>query len=508
MRYIVFLCLMLWSGWGVAASSSFRVGSQDEFDGIQNWLDNAMNSGEDSLLIQLDPGIYFFHEGHLNMSGINRPTCIRILGKDAFLVGADKGEGYRWENGYVDLENRCPVDVRNPVKQAGFWPIPCLFKKGLYRIPCEEPDLDSEEAEGVRVILSQWFFGAVYDVEKIKDGWLYFHKTERGMTRLWTEFRFGRCRPRYILCIPPDKTDLHTCTESNFLTMEDCRIQSFSMEGITFLGNGAGAPLIGIRNLQADEVRVSYCRFEGIRSQVIEVETTDHFRLTDNLFRDCYLGAVHLYADTHDALIQSNRFLNNGIQMTNTPIVLCQGEDFVVRDNFFEDFAYSAIGVGLHFSDSTGCVTSGIVEENEICMSDSFRSGVQRELIDGGAIYVWTQNQDVTIRRNYIHDIDGPHGNRGIFADDGAVNVEITDNLLLNIAGGRGIDLRRAFRVERKRNSYIHQVNVGNRMAGNILDGRCRFFVRRGDSTSVCGENQYVKRGVDRTDIIRQWKGK
>ena len=507
-----FLCILfgiLCSGWFSAASDSFRVGDQEGFDGLQARIDRALDAGEDTVLVQLAPGVYFFHEDHLTLSGIDRPGCsVRIIGEDVFLVGGNREAGYRWENGYVDLENRRPVDVRNPVKRAGFWPVPCLFRKGMYKIPCKEPDMDGKEATGVRIILSQWFFGAVYEVEKIKNGWLYFRKKERGRTRLWTELRFGRCRPRYILCIPPERTDLHACTESAFLALEDCRLRSFSMEGITFLGNGAGAPLIHIRNVRSDTVRVSDCRFEGIRSQVFEVEGTDRFLLLDNLFRGCYLGVVHLSSDTKDALIQGNRFLDNGIQMTNIPVVLCQGLDFVVRDNLFEDFAYSAIGVGLHFTDSHGCITSGKVEENEICMSESFRSGVPRELIDGGAIYVWTMNRDVCIRHNYIHDIDGPHGNRGIFADDGAVNVEISDNLLLNILGGRGIDLRRAFRVERKRNSVIRRVNVGNRMSGNILDGRCRFFIRRGDPTSFRGKNRHVPQDADREEIIRQWKGK
>lgn len=492
---------------GLLFALFIRVAHQQDFDALQSRIDSLLHQGEECVEVLLEPGTYFFREGHVLLSDYNAPEAeIRFTGRDVILVGDDNGRGYHWENGYVDLENLCPVDVRNPVRQAGFWPVPCLFQRGLYKIPCKDPDLDKEEAKGVRVILSQWFFGAVYDVEKIQDGWMYFRKTERGRTRLWSELRFGRCRPRYILCIPPKRTDLHACSESAFLQVKDCHLKSVSLEGITFLGNGAGNPLVRFTDVQADTVRVSGCRFEGLRSQGIEVKGTDHFRLTNNLFRDCFLGAVHLSADTRDALVQGNRFLNNGIQMTNAPIVLCQGEDFVVRNNYFEDFAYSAIGVGLHFTDGAGCVSSGKVEENEICMSETFRRGVPRELIDGGAIYVWTQNRDVHIRRNYIHDIDGPHGNRGIFADDGAVNVDISDNLLLNITGGRGIDLRRAFRVQRKKGSVIRKVNIGNRMDANVLDNRCRFFVRRKDKTSFKGENRLLPKGYDRDAVVLEWK--
>ena len=138
--------------------------------------------------------------------------------------------------------------------------------------------------------------------------------------------------------------------------MSKGHLKSFSLEGITLLGNGAGNPLLSVTHVQADTVRVSDCRFEGLRSQGIEVKGTDHFILMNSLFRKCFLGAVQLSADTRDAQVQGNRFLDNGIQMTNAPIVLCQGEDFVIRGNYFEDFAYAAIGVGLHFTDSAGCV--------------------------------------------------------------------------------------------------------------------------------------------------------
>ena len=139
-------------------------------------------------------------------------------------------------------------------------------------------------------------------------------------------------------------------------------------------------------------------------------------------------------------------------------------------------------------------------------MSEHFRNQVHRELIDGGAIYVWTQNQKVSIRNNFIHDLDGPHGNKGIFADDGAVGVEIAGNLLLAVHGGRCIDLRKALRVERKRTSHIRRVNVRNRMDGNTLDGRCRFYFRKGDPGSFVGKNLELEPGYDKAEVIRTWK--
>ena len=134
-------------------------------------------------------------------------------------------------------------------------------------------------------------------------------------------------------------------------------------------------------------------------------------------------------------------------------------------------------------------MTSGVIEKNEICMSESFRQPPMRSLIDGGAIYVWTQNKDLLVRENYIHDIAGPHGNRGIFADDGPVNVTISGNRVERIHNGYCIDLRRCLRTGWKKKSQIPRANVGNRIVDNTYDGRVRLFIRRKDPSSEMHDN-------------------
>ena len=488
-------------------SAVLSVTGQQDFERLDARIDSVLAAGEREVDVQFAPGTYFFREGHLRLSGVQAPDAtLRLSGNGAVLVGAGDGAGYRFENGYVDLQALCPVDVRQPVRRAKGWPVKCLFRKGIYKIRCDEADLSRAEAEGVKVILSQWYDGAVYPVVEIRGGFLYFRRERVYQAGMWSELRYGRCLPRYILCTPPRRQDLHACSASGFLSLDRCQVASVLMEGLTFLGNGEGAPLLSLRDVQADSVSVRDCRFEGIRSQVVSVEKTDHFYLRNSRFYQCYRGAVIFAPDSEDIVISDNRFLDNGLGMTNTPVVDCKGRSFRVRRNYFEDYAHSAIGIGIHFMDPVGEVTSGVVEENEICMSEHFRSGVPRELIDGGAIYIWTQNEAVSVRNNFIHDLDGPHGNQGIFADDGTVGLEITGNLLLNIRRGRCIDLRKALRVERKRNSCIRKVNVRNRMEGNVLDGVCRFYVRPGDPDSFPGENLELAPGYDREEVIRSWK--
>ena len=95
--------------------------------------------------------------------------------------------------------------------------------------------------------------------------------------------------------------------------------------------------------------------------------------------------------------------------------------------------------------------------------------------MDSGAIYTWTINKNVVIRKNYIHDIGGYKDNRGIFCDDGTVNVHILENRVLRIANSYCIDLRRVPKVAKDPKSYVKKVNVGNRLEGNVVDGKVRF---------------------------------
>ena len=470
-----------------------RISSQEEFDRLGERILAELPLKKD-VRIQIDSGLYFFREDHLALSGLSFPyTTLTLSGKGAVLVGRDDpGSPPSFRNGFLDLDNMRHHDAFSPVKKAGFWPVPVLLRKGVYRIPVrDEPDVSEADAAGMKLVLSQWFVGAVYDVVKISRGYIYFrHVPYR--THMWSELRFGRCLPRYMLFSPEKTKSAYACDAASFLSVEEARIGSVVLDGLHFLGNGDGDRLLRFSGVEADSVVVRNCSFEGIRSRGILVERTDHFRLRNNLFRKGALNQVFVDKTSGDARIEDNRFIENGLQMTNDPVLACRGSEFVVRNNIFQDFTYSAIGVGLHYTDTSGLVTSGVVEQNEICMTESFRKEPMRALIDGGSIYVATQNKAVTIRRNYIHDLSGPHGNRGIFGDDGVVNLHVCDNTVLNIEGGLAIDVRRALKIGKRRNSAIRRTNTGNWVRGNTYNGRMRAYIREDDPDSYVGDNVYL----------------
>ena len=525
--------LLLVAAWPSAAQT-ILIDSQGDFDRLRSSID-SIGTGE--IRVQFEPGTYYYREKHLDFVNIERPGLdLSLEGNGSVLIAAgtdfvlndENGHRiaydreYSTDDGFVSLARMEVTDLRDSVKRALTHPLPVNFRKKVYRIRCREADLTEEDAADSYIILTQWYVGAVYKVRNIRNGWLYFYADRDYGTKLHEELRYGRCLPRYILynqrsdahptliagqlSVPSDDV-IHRCEHSNFIRIAGSRIKSFRMEGFRFLGNRASEYLLRFDNVRADSLTVSDCQFEGIRSDVVRVHDSDHFRFRNNVLAHCYLRGFYSDFRTHDVEVRNNRFIDHGLMLTSAPALLCQSQGFVIADNLFEDFSYSAIGLGTHYTESEEPLTAGVVENNEICQTAAFRRRPMRSLVDSGAIYVWTQNKDLVIRRNYIHDISGHHGNRGILCDDGAVNVTIHDNLILGIDNNSYcIDLRKRYSVERKDNSRIRRVNVGNRMWDNWVDGRVRFHIRKGDDRSFRRENVILEKNCDRDEVYKQWK--
>ncbi len=532
-RILSILSLSLLLTLPAGASVTVPVASQEDFDRLDATIHSLEQ--EDEVYVRLEKGTYFYRDGHLDLSGMNRPGFrLFIEGNGSLLipVGKDYAVGpgldtpyddaFSPEDGFVSLHRGSHIDLRQRVKACKTHPIPVSLRRKVFRFRCSEPDLSEEDARDAYIILTQWYVGAVYKVEKIRNGWLYFHADRKYQTKLYEEFRYGRCRPRYVLYnqrsadepriiggrfLSPVADTVRRCEASTFCRIADSRMGSFKLEGCRFPGNRSGGYLLHFERFQSDSVVVSDCTFEAIRSHLAGVLDTPHFRFRDNRVEECYLRGVYSDYLSADSRITGNVFRDHGRMLSTAPAVYCQGPDFLIADNIFEDFAYSAIGLGTHYVETDRPYTSGLVTDNEIYQTEEFRRTPMATLIDSGAIYVWTQNKGTVIRHNYIHDISGAHGNRGILCDDGGTNISILDNLILGIDhNSYCIDLRRRYAVERKRNSFIRRVNVGNRCGGNVVDGRLRFHIRRGDPDSFRGKDTRLPKGYDREAVYREWK--
>ena len=96
--------------------------------------------------------------------------------------------------------------------------------------------------------------------------------------------------------------------------------------------------------------------------------------------------------------------------------------------------------------------------------------------MDSGAIYIATQNDDVRIEDNYIHDINGPTYNRGIFADDGTSNVVIRRNRIENVKNHFALDIdpRSAWKMLRRKERKVNYVHENVVVEDNEVSGRVR----------------------------------
>ena len=201
------------------------VGNQTEFDALPERLDSALEAGATDIKVRFSPGTYFYGENHLSLTSRQYAPCsISLSGTKTYLVARDTEDGYSIDKGYIDLSSVRPIDIREPVRKARTWPLKVLFRKHVYRIKCREADRSPEEVRDWNIILSQWFKGAVYPVLEIRRGWLYFRKDRDYGTGIWSELRYGRCLPRYILCPPPRQEGLHACGVTCFLSVKDCTI--------------------------------------------------------------------------------------------------------------------------------------------------------------------------------------------------------------------------------------------------------------------------------------------
>lgn len=509
-------------------SAPIRISSQEEFSTLGTEILRQLKEGEKDIDVSFIPGTYYYPEELISIICVDAPESnLRIDGNGSFFIGegklcrnGDDAGKYHFRTGWTDAVSGMPSDMRGPVRLSRFYPIPTNLACTSFRLPTREKDLSEEEAEDVYVIVTQWYKGVIYKVDKIRNGWIYYHETEPSLTKWYTELRFGRCLPRYQMLNRPEggicirggrlksERELYRSDASNFIRVRSSCLASLSFRNCNFDGNEGRESLMFFHSFEADSISLTNCRLRGIRGEGISLYNTDNFR-----FSHCYATGIYgsvLFIDylCSDIKLTDNVFRDNALSFSNDAVVLCMAEDMLIEGNYFEDFTYSAISVGTHYSYDSGEVTSGFVRNNEVCHTSSFSTHPMRSIIDGGAIYVFTQNKNLVICENYIHDIGGHHGIRGILCDDGVNNVSIIDNLVLNIEDSYPIDLRKYEKVKRMPRSTVKGSNHHNRIVGNIVDAKCRLYVRKDEADSEIRDNVFLKEVYDRTEVLNDWKSR
>lgn len=518
-RILLILCLLL-PLVPLRAEEEVRivVKNQADFDRLPASIDQALKKGVSPVTVDIRKGTYYFQENHLLIQNYSLPRMrftIRCNGALFLPAGPDyklkasqsrrysaavKGP-FDYKAGYVDLGKKRSLDLRGPVKEALGRPEILDQEKGLCRIRVNEPNLGPSAVSGVYILLSQWYRGRVYPVEKIESGYLYFRSDKvtsdrNALTDPDADYKVQQRYPHYILYNHPEgetgiymtrdeivsarSLSVHQGEVSNFMTVKDCVLGTFSLEGARFLTNRAEDCLLGFSNVQATELAVRDCSFDGIRSDVLHVSRSTNLLVCGNLFTRTYRKCITLDAFTAGAEIRDNRFSDTGYMMNNDFCIESQASNLWVHGNVFQDFSYGAVGVGTYYKQTIPASSTALIENNEMFCTPAFLKHPARLLMDSGAIYTWTINKEAVIKDNYIHDIGGYGWNRGIFCDDGSINVKVIGNRVERIDGDYCIYLRLALSVETDPGSQVKRANVGNKIEGNRVDGPV-LFVNRED---------------------------
>lgn len=504
------LTLLLVLSPAAAAVKPYRIDVTDQsrFDGMETSVREAVRLGKRSIIVDIAPGVYFFKDGHLVLEGMDWPQVeLTIRGSEGtVLVGKGKegifdGRGFSTETCYLDSDMQ-PVRLCTDMRRATRLIIVKDKEKGLCVLDTGDRKLTVSDCRNVYIQIPQWYLSRVYPVRSIRRGKILFEAADLSIIGLQynvnADFNYDMQLPRYRLFNLPEMRGrwLHACEAARFLMVSGCRFKSLALEGLTFRGNSAGERLVHFHFCSAGSYAVRNCRFEGIMREAVYSSGTADVTVADCFATGCARRVFVTDEFSSRASVLNNRLSGNGVALMNDVNILCRGDGFRIEGNTVSDFGYGAIGVGMHYTENPETFrVAGVVCGNEIYLTaEAFEKAPMEGLMDSGAIYTSTYHDDVTIRDNYIHDINGPCDNRGIFCDDGAIHLKILRNKVLRVANSYTIDLRRVASVERDPKSRVSRTNVGNELDGNTVDGPVRFECRGGVDGCRIGKNTVLSR--------------
>lgn len=480
----------------LGCSFVIKVDNQEQFDNISDSITKAIDLGKKNIRVLIGRGLYRFHEDHIiRMNESAEDVSITITGKNVVLT-SDNDFKTPFEDVWTELVS---ADALIEVVDEG---------QKLCFIPFENNISPRNYQHYTKVQVTQWYQAPTYNVHHIDARGVYFiapgieRKNFLGKDEYNVnyDFLYHGDKPRFRLY---DYTKERNYMASRFLALGGCKYRLIAVKGICFSGNKSGAGLITINNCGVQRLSISECMFDNIQSFVAGIYGSDNIVFDRNTVQNINGNGVHFSKGCNNVRVTRNVFENCGQGLLQSFCVYCGEADYYIADNFFRDFGYGAIGVGLWYGNEKSKYSGGIIEHNEICFSPKyFHNALKHMLMDSGTIYTWTQNDDVIIRYNYIHDYTGAADNRGVFCDDGASNVKIYGNVILNIPNSYSIDSRaikdfgRGFRN-----------NANNFMAQNIVDGAVRYMGCTGDNRHVVkGSNIRLSRdGV--SPIVDKYEG-
>ena len=487
-----------------------EISSQSRFDSLTSIIISQLEKGEKDIYIKLAAKRFKFSENHIELKGIVYPKpSITISGEEGTIVYSE-GMGYSNGDKYSYVFNHQNTFLDNNLQELPIWS-ESMIADDTIRVTsrssrkCFIPYRGLESQSGALcrytyVLVTMWFTSNIYKVSSITDEGIFFECTDLNDNNWLKTYNVNldyaytkHCNvriqmPRFRLCnalfapfsivdecIRSEKKRVHECRNTTFISLEDCKLKSFNIDGICFNGNA--------NNWNKYLIQVSDCKFTKglnitnnmfryLKSLAVCVKATDNLKFQANNAIFCSSGIVRSNNDCKYTKILYNRFKQCGTGMTNIPLVQTIGTDFLVKGNILSDFGYSGLNSGVFWGNEMTHKCSGVIEDNELYYTSITLDNVEKlTLIDSGAIYVSTQNYKTVIRNNYIHDYIGIWDYRGIYMDDGANNCHVYNNKVRNTPTSYSIQFSSQGK-ESDSNNKAPYFYKGNIEYGNDCDGK------------------------------------
>lgn len=485
LSFVFAICLFVSSA--EVKHKEILIGDQMRFDLLDSTIKEQLRLGVTELVITLQPGVYTYNHKHIDLSALNYPDAnITLRSRDALLVGKDLNRVRDWKDGSYSVIDLQDYDRWSQIESchAAVEIVDADKKLCRLRTSSRQRPQTAEQCKNQYLQLTEWYDSKVYPIVR-RDRWfIYFiaedlkYDQQHGHWNVNADLWYGKVKPRYRTIAPTVPSSLiRYCQTSTFLNLWHTALGSFTLSGVNFGPNNGAEPLIATDMFRSRQLLIEDCLFRGIRGLVVKVWYTDNVSIVGNEFDGCYGNGVESFNGSRNTQVSGNTFANHGKGMNQNFGVICRGEDFLVARNRFCNFCYSAIGVGLWYGTKPNGPITGQVANNDISFdADYYEDYILHTLMDGGAIYTWTQCDGVTITGNRINRYRGMKDYRGIFCDDGGKNITLSGNTISNIGdNGWCIDLRWVDQVANE----VPDHNTGNVMSGNKVDGKVRFETSR-----------------------------
>lgn len=509
-----------------------KVKTQQDWDNLGPMLKRYLDAGKQNILVIVYGKGIVFGKSNKVLQGWNYPKAnIRIISK--------KAEMYPYGVTYSQNSS-------NVTKEGAFYSMPCtsfalddiiVDSKGneipirecvkqvsgdilrvnndIWKFQIDLPDLSESQCKDFYVLMTRDWTSARHKVVQVKKGWLYYHldsedlQSDRNPNVDWTQYNV---RPRYRLINSPVSEGVHIVggriyipeqyesirinKGGQLITFSYCHFNSLEISGFRLNGCGGDIP-IGIYSSKFEKgAFIHNNTFTNMSSMAISVAFCTNVTISNNNISNTRIQAIA--GGSANIAISGNQLKKIG-WMLNTRAITGGGEHLLICDNVIEDFNYGAIACGSTTSNAKATELSYIIERNTIRLNKEFTNDyIQNTLADGGGIYIGPQCTQGIIRNNVVENIKGIHSNRGIFLDDGAKNLAIYGNLILNTANSYDIDLRLTGTYA----AGIPDHNTNNSIFQNIMTGGYRFQDAGEGSNCMGGDNVLLGTGPSQKTVV------